>query len=86
MNILCSNPLAQFKSKQKLIENSVKKVLNSSNYILGQSVQKFEKNFSNFIGSRYGVGVANGTDALEIALKALDIGNGDEVITVSHTA
>ena len=86
MKILCSNPLAQFKSKQKIIENSVKKVLNSSNYILGQNVQKFEKNFSNFIGSRYGVGVANGTDALEIALKVLNISKGHEVITVSHTA
>jgi dTDP-4-amino-4,6-dideoxygalactose transaminase len=86
MKILCSNPLEQFKSKQKIIKSSINKVLNSSNYILGQYVQKFEKNFCNFIGTRYGVGVANGTDAVEIALKALNIGTGHEVITVSHTA
>ena len=86
MNIFCSNPLAQFLSKQKAIEKSVKKVLKSSNYILGKEVKKFEKNFSNFIGTKYGIGVANGTDAIEIALKTLNIGPGDEVITVSHTA
>ena len=86
MNILCSNPLAQFKSKQKIIVNSIKKVLRSPAYILGQNVEKFEKNFSKFIGTKYGVGVANGTDAIEIALKSLNVGIGDEVLTVSHTA
>ena len=86
MKIICSNPYEQFRSKKKAIYASVKKVLNSSNYILGKNVQDFEKKFSNFIGVKYGVGVANGTDAIEIALKSLNIGMGDEVITVSHTA
>ena len=86
MKIICSNPFEQFKSKKKAIYASVKKVLNSTNYILGKNVYDFEKNFSSFIGTKYGVGVANGTDAIEIALKSLDIGTGDEVITVSHTA
>ena len=86
MKIICSNPLEQFKSKKKQIYNSVKRVLNSSNYILGENVKNFENEFSNYIGLRYSVGVANGTDALELALKSLNIGKGDEVITVSHTA
>ena len=86
MKIICSNPFEQFKSKKKAIYASVKKVLNSASYVLGKNVHDFEKNFSNFIGTKYGVGVANGTDAIEIALKSLDIGTGDEVITVSHTA
>ena len=86
MKIICSNPFEQFKSKKEIIYTSVKKVLNSSSYILGKNVRDFEKNFSNFIGTKYGVGVANGTDAIEIALRSLSIGIGDEVITVSHTA
>ena len=52
----------------------------------GQELKKFEKNFCKFNNSKYGLGVGSGTDALFIALKALDIGVGDEVITVSNTA
>lgn len=86
MKIFFSNPTAQYKSKKKQINKSISNVLNGSNYILGENVQKFEKELSNYIGTKYSVGVANGTDAIEIALKALDISNGDEVISVSHTA
>ena len=45
-----------------------------------------KKEFASFIGSKYCIGVANGTDAIELALKCLDIGFKDEVISVSHTA
>ena len=86
MKILCSNPLAQFHSKKKLIKKILYKVLDSPNYILGKNVESFEKKFSNFIGTKYAVGVGNGTDAIEISLRILNIGKGDEVITVSHTA
>jgi dTDP-4-amino-4,6-dideoxygalactose transaminase len=84
--IYCSNPLEQFKSHENKIVKSIKKVLESNKYILGPEVKKFEKNFANYIGVKYSVGVSNGTDALKIALKAIGIKKGDEVITVSHTA
>lgn len=55
-------------------------------YILGEEVKEFEQEFANFVGTEYSIGVASGTDAIFLSLKALDIGAGDEVITVSHTA
>ena len=61
-------------------------MLDSGTYILGTEVESFERAFADFCGRGYAVGVASGTDALILALKALDIGPGDEVITVSHTA
>lgn len=84
--ILCANPAAQFKSYQAEIEVAISRVLQSNRYILGPEVEGLEQEFAEFIGTRQAVGVANGTDALELALRALAIGPGDEVITVSHTA
>lgn len=54
-------------------------------YISGREVSNFEKEFATFIGTKYCVGVGNGLDALRLALLALDIGNGDEVIVPSNT-
>jgi len=68
------------------IINSIQKVLKSGNLILGPQVELFEKKFSNFLGTKYGLGVGNCTDAIYISLKALKIGLGDEVITVANTA
>jgi dTDP-4-amino-4,6-dideoxygalactose transaminase len=84
--ILCANPAAQFQSYQDEIEAAVLKVMRSNRYILGNEVEALESEFADFIGTSAAIGVANGTDALEIALRSLDIGLGDEVITVSHTA
>lgn len=84
--ILCANPLAQYHSYKKEIDTAISRVLNSDRYILGREVEQLEVEFSEFIGVKYAIGVANGTDALQLALSALDIGVGDEVITVSHTA
>ena len=84
--IYTANPNAQFKSYKKKIEKSISRVLNSKKYILGNEVKNLEKEFSQYIGTKFAIGVANGTDALELALKALNIGIGDEVITVAHTA
>jgi dTDP-4-amino-4,6-dideoxygalactose transaminase len=61
-------------------------VLDSEVYILGPEVEAFERAFADYCGVNCAVGVANGTDALFLALKELGIGPGDEVITVSHTA
>jgi dTDP-4-amino-4,6-dideoxygalactose transaminase len=86
MMIFCANPAAQFRSHQSEIEATVLKVLRSNRYILGAEVEALEKEFADYIGTHSAIGVANGTDALEISIRALDIGPGDEVITVSHTA
>lgn len=61
------------------------KVLEKGNFILGDHVNSFEKQFAAFQGTKYCVGTGNGHDALLIALKALNVGNGDEVIVPSHT-
>jgi dTDP-4-amino-4,6-dideoxygalactose transaminase len=84
--ILCSNPSEQFKSYQSEIELAVSTVMRSKNYILGEQVSLLEGEFAEYIGTSSAIGVANGTDAIEIALRSLNIGSGDEVITVSHTA
>lgn len=64
----------------------VDEVFSSGNLILGENVKSFEEEFSSWCGARFGVGVANGTDAIFLALKSLNVGEGDEVITVSNTA
>ena len=65
---------------------AIEAVLSSGRLILGNHVQEFEESFSKWCGVSHGVGVANGTDAIFLGLKALDIKPGDEVITVSNTA
>lgn len=84
--ILCANPSEQFKSYQLEIEKAVTSVMRSNRYVLGKEVESLEKEFADYIGTTSSIGVANGTDAIELALRALNIGSGDEVITVSHTA
>jgi dTDP-4-amino-4,6-dideoxygalactose transaminase len=86
MKISCANPSAQFLSQQLEIEAAILRVVRRNQYILGEEVNALEKEFASYIGVTDAIGVANGTDALEIALRALNIGQGDEVITVSHTA
>jgi len=61
-------------------------VLSSGRLILGPRVEQFERNFATYCGVAHGVGVNSGTDALILGMKALGIGPGDEVITVSNTA
>ena len=84
--ILCANPSAQFYSYQDEIEAAVLQVLRSGRYILGGEVEALENEFADYIGVNTAIGVGNATDALEIAMRALDIRPGDEVRTVSHTA
>ena len=78
--------LEEYQEYDKEILNIVDKVFKSGQLILGEEVKNFENNFSNWINTKYGTGVANGTDAIKIALLALGIGQGDEIITVSNTA
>jgi dTDP-4-amino-4,6-dideoxygalactose transaminase len=81
-----ANPYMQYLSHQKEILDAIQNVLSGGRYILGRAVQEFEHNFAEFLGAAHCIGVGNGTDAISLALKALGIGPGDEVITVSHTA
>tara|TARA_E500000331_G_scaffold354395_1_gene407259 strand:+ start:1384 stop:2514 length:1131 start_codon:yes stop_codon:yes gene_type:complete len=76
----------EYKGLKRNILNLVNKVFSSGSLLLGKELKNFEKNFCKFNNSKYGLGVANGTDALYIALKSLNIKKGDEVITVSNTA
>lgn len=79
-------PLAQYRAHEKDMRAAIARVLDSGSYILGEEVESFERAFASYCCVTHAVGVGSGTDALILALKALDIGLGDEVITVSHTA
>lgn len=84
--ILCANPKAQYLSYKDEIDAAIQHVLEKGRYVLGDEVLAFEEEFAGYCGVSHGVGVGSGTEALHLALKVCDIGPGDEVITVSHTA
>jgi len=75
----------QYKILKDDIEAAIAEVLNSSQFILGPNVLELEKEIAAYHGIPFAVGVANGTDALFLALKACGIGDGDEVITTPFT-
>jgi dTDP-4-amino-4,6-dideoxygalactose transaminase len=81
-----ASPAAQYRAQKPAIEAAIARVLNSGAYILGPEVERFERAFADYCGVAHAVGVGSGTDALILALRSLGIGQGDEVITVSHTA
>ncbi len=76
---------AQYLSIKPEIDEALARVINSTAFVGGDEVRRFERDFAEFCEAAECVGVANGTDAIFLALKALGIGEGDEVITVSHT-
>jgi dTDP-4-amino-4,6-dideoxygalactose transaminase len=80
------NPRAAYEAQASAIDAAIRRVLLSERYILGPEVTAFETEFAAYVGAGYALGVANGTDALAIALKTLGVGHGDVVLTVSHTA
>lgn len=71
----------QYRNIQAEIDSSIRQVLNSTHFILGQEVDAFEKNFAKYCEVLYCVGMDNGSSALELGLRALGIKEGDEVIT-----
>lgn len=81
-----SDPRACYRAMQAEIDEAIRSVLDDPGYILGEAVSRFEQEFSRYVGVGFGVGMNNGTDAIHLALRALGVGIGDEVITVSHTA
>lgn len=85
MPILIADLQQEYKSLKSEIDSAIARVLKKGWFILGNEVECFEKEFSDYIGTKYSVGVNSGSDALFLAVKVLGIGEGDEVITVSHT-
>jgi dTDP-4-amino-4,6-dideoxygalactose transaminase len=81
-----ASPAAQYRAHQAAIAAAIARVLDGGFFVLGEELAAFERAFASYCGVQHGVGVASGTDALELAMRALGIGPGDEVITVSHTA
>lgn len=79
------NLQAQYQQISDEVKIAINKVLDKCDFILGESVSLFEDEFAKFSGAEYCIGVSSGTDALHLALKALDISPGDEVITASNT-
>ena len=85
MKILPADPKATYLAAQADIDAAIKRVLQSGLYILGPEVEAFEKEYSAWLGVAGTVGVANGTEAIELALRAAGIGPGDKVVTVANT-
>src|SRR5260370_15547686 len=77
---------AGYVAQRTAIDAAIARVLNGGVYILGREVKVFEAAFADFLGVAHAIGVASGTDAIEIALRACGIGSGDLVFSVSHTA
>ncbi len=82
-------PFVDLKAEYKVIAREVGermgRVMENADFILGEDVHLFEQEFASYCGARFGVGLDNGTSALELALRAYGIGEGDEVITVANT-
>jgi dTDP-4-amino-4,6-dideoxygalactose transaminase len=81
-----ANPGAAYAAQKAAIDAAISGVLESGRFILGTTVAKFEQEFAAYLGAKHAVGVASGTDAIELALRALEIGAGQAVIAPSHTA
>lgn len=77
---------AQYHSIRAEVDEAIARVLERGNFVLGEETAAFEREFAGYIGAAHAVGVASGTSALQLALLACGIGNGDEVIAPSHTA
>ncbi|HWV87192.1 MAG TPA: aminotransferase class I/II-fold pyridoxal phosphate-dependent enzyme, partial [Capillimicrobium sp.] len=77
-----ATPLAPLRER---ILQAMTEVVDDGRYILGPNVQAFEREFAAYCGAAHAIGVGNGTDALTIALRALGVGPGDEVIVPSFT-
>ena len=85
MDIKYVDLTAEYHQINEEVDKAISETLESGKFILGEQNLAFENEFSEYIGTKYGIGLNSGTDGLYLALKALGIGRGDEVITVSNT-
>jgi len=81
-----ADPRAGYLVQRTAIDAALTRVFEGGVYILGREVEMFEAAFADYIGVSHAIGVGSGTDAIELALRASNIGAGDLVFTVSHTA
>lgn len=79
------DPQVQYQAIKPEIDEAIAKVLASGQFILGKEVEAFEQEFASYLGVKHAIGVASGTDALYLSLRACDIGEGDKVITTPFT-
>lgn len=77
--------IQQYKDHKEDIDKEIKEVLDSASYVLGPKVKEFEQLFAEYCGVKYCVGLSNGTSAITLALKAIGVKNGDEVIIPANT-
>jgi dTDP-4-amino-4,6-dideoxygalactose transaminase len=77
--------LAQYQSIKNEIDSAINDCIADTNFIKGKAVLRFENEFAEYLGINYCIGCGNGTDALEIIMKSLNIGQGDEVIVPALT-
>lgn len=85
INFINSSYRRYYQAHKAEINKAFQKCASQGEFVLRKDVEIFEKNLAKFCGTKYAVGVNSGTDAIFLSLKALGIGKGDEVITVSHT-
>jgi dTDP-4-amino-4,6-dideoxygalactose transaminase len=85
MNIPLVDLKANYHSIKNEVDSAIQNVLDSSSFIMGPFVKKFEENFARFCQVKHGIGCANGTAAIHLALLAAGIKKGDEVLTVPNT-
>lgn len=85
MSVPLLDLVAQYRTIQPQIDAAIRSVVESGGFILGPNVSGLEAEVAAYLGSAHGIGVASGTDALVLALRALEIGPGDEVIVPAYT-
>ncbi len=84
-NIQMVDTGTQYQKIKSEIDNAIHSVIDSTQFIQGPAVKKFETNVEKYLGTKHAIGCASGTDALQIAMMALDIKPGDEIITTPFT-
>jgi len=85
MNVPFLDLAAQYHELRDQLDEATRRVFASGWYLHGPEVEAFEDEFATYCGARHGVAVGSGLDAIELALRALDVGAGDEVVVPSHT-
>jgi UDP-2-acetamido-2-deoxy-ribo-hexuluronate aminotransferase len=85
MNIDFANLQFQYQKYKIDIDKKIQSILNKSNYILGEEIQELEQNLENFTGAKFAISCSSGTDALLLAMMAMNIQSGDEIITTPFT-
>ncbi len=85
MKIPLMNPAEEYAAIKGEVDAALEKFMSEGQYVLGPYVERFEEEVAEYVGVKYAVGVASGTDALLLVLRALGVGEGDEVVTTPFT-